>query len=267
MCDVNDQSRVRPSAQAQVLVPAFTLIELLVVIGVIALLTGLLVPVLARAKEKGRRAACMGNIRQFIIGIQAYASDENERLPIGLSDANDPSDEHTPILAKAIRDRLVDIMGDPRPLACPWLREPFDDPNGWYYVYYGESYGYVIGYNYLGGHQGTPWPLEEVGDRANTLWVSPQRTFDRASSPLVTELNAWSESESKTFAPHGPRGAILLGGDSGNTDLEGIPSQQVGAAGGHLGLLDGSVSWKHMENMRVYRGSRLWGEDGCFTAW
>lgn len=57
---------------------AFTLIELLVVIAVIALLMGLLVPLLGRAREQGRRVACMGNIRQFIIGIQVYASVESE---------------------------------------------------------------------------------------------------------------------------------------------------------------------------------------------
>jgi prepilin-type N-terminal cleavage/methylation domain-containing protein len=57
---------------------AFTLIELLVVIAVIALLMGLLVPVLGRAREHGRRVACMGNIRQFIIGIQVYAGDNRE---------------------------------------------------------------------------------------------------------------------------------------------------------------------------------------------
>ena len=246
---------------------AFTLIELLVVISVISLLAGLLVPMLARAREKGRRAACMGNIRQFIIGIQAYAGDERERLPSGLSDALDPTDEHTPILSRKIRNRLAALIGDARALSCPWLRDPFDDPNGWYYVYYGEDYGYVIGYNYLGGHQGTPWRLEDIGDHAEATWVSPQRTFDRSSLPLVTELNAWSLSESKTFAPHGPRGAILMAGDTGNTALEGIPSAQLGAAGGHVGLLDGSIRWKHIQDMKTYRGSRQWGEEGCFTAW
>ena len=69
---------------------AFTLIELLVVIAVIAILMAVMVPVLGRAREKARRVACMGNIRQFIVGIQAYASDFRETLPSGLSDANNP---------------------------------------------------------------------------------------------------------------------------------------------------------------------------------
>ena len=243
---------------------AFTLIELLVVIAVIAILMAVMVPVLGRAREKARRVACMGNIRQFIVGIQAYAGDFRETLPSGLSDANNPQDEHTPILSRAMRTALVRIIGDERCLSCPWLREPFNQPGGWYYVFEGQDYGYVLGYNYLGGHKGTPWPL--VGP-ATSEWVSPRRSFDRGSMPIVTELNAWSMGEMKTFAPHGPRGAILEGRDSTNTSREGASSEQIGAVGGHVGCLDGSVSWKHMKDMKIYRGSRLWDESGCFTAW
>jgi len=243
---------------------AFTLIELLVVIAVIALLMGLLVPVLGRAREQARRVACMGNIRQFIIGIQVYASDYREFLPIGLSDFEDPEDEHTPILSRTMRNALVKIIGDESCLSCPWLREPFDDPNGWYYDLDGHDYGYVIGYNYLGGHKGTPWP---VIDPATAEWKSPQRSFETPSMPLVTELNAWSSFEMMTFAPHGARGAILESGHSGNVSSEGAPSEQIGAVGGHVGCLDGSASWKHIRDMKIYRGSRRWDDAGCFTTW
>lgn len=243
---------------------AFTLVELLVVIAIIALLMGILVPVLSGARERARRVACMGNIRQFIIGIQAYAGDFEDHLPSGLSDCKDPEDEHTPILSRAVRNALVKITGDARCLYCPWLRKPFDVPGGWYYVFEGEDYGYVIGYNYLGGHKGTPWPKMAP---ANAEWISPQRSFDKASMPIVTELNAWSSGEMMTFAPHGANGAILESGHSGNASLEGAPSEQIGAVGGHLGLLDGSVYWKHIRDMKIYRGSRRWDDLGCYTTW
>jgi len=77
----------------------FTLVELLVVIAIIALLIAILVPALARAREQARRVVCMGNIRQFITGIQMYAGDYDAYLPSGLSDFTDPEDEHTPIYA------------------------------------------------------------------------------------------------------------------------------------------------------------------------
>ncbi len=59
---------------------AFTLIELLVVIAIIAILAALLLPALSRAKEQGRRAKCMSNMRQIALGIVLYAGDNNDNL-------------------------------------------------------------------------------------------------------------------------------------------------------------------------------------------
>jgi prepilin-type N-terminal cleavage/methylation domain-containing protein/prepilin-type processing-associated H-X9-DG protein len=60
---------------------AFTLLELLVVIAIIATLAALLLPVLARSKEAGRSAACLGNLHQIGIALQLYVQDNNNRLP------------------------------------------------------------------------------------------------------------------------------------------------------------------------------------------
>jgi prepilin-type N-terminal cleavage/methylation domain-containing protein/prepilin-type processing-associated H-X9-DG protein len=58
----------------------FTLIELLVVIAIIAVLTAILMPSLNRAREQGKRTACLNNLRQLTLGWILYADDSDDKI-------------------------------------------------------------------------------------------------------------------------------------------------------------------------------------------
>jgi prepilin-type N-terminal cleavage/methylation domain-containing protein/prepilin-type processing-associated H-X9-DG protein len=86
---------------------AFTLIELLVVIAIIALLMGILLPALGRARQQARKVACRSNMRQMGLAVQAYLPDSEYRLPPSSCHITDPNDLWLRILARYTRQQLL----------------------------------------------------------------------------------------------------------------------------------------------------------------
>jgi prepilin-type N-terminal cleavage/methylation domain-containing protein len=238
---------------------AFTLIELLVTITIIVILAALLLPTLANSKEKARRTACKNHLRQFTLGIHLYADDNTQMLPSGASEYG-PLDDHIPIIRTNTRNTIIEYTRSYKVLDCPSLGKPFNQAEGWTE----RNYGVILGYNYLGGHTNTPWPA--YSGHPNT-WVSPQKLTANSSLVLLTDLNDWSPGDLKSFAPHGARGPILRSGDIANPEAHGASSAAIGGVGGNVALLSGSVEWRNIRKMRIYRGSQNHGEEGCWAIW
>jgi type II secretory pathway pseudopilin PulG len=239
------------------------LIELLVVIAIIAILAAMLLPALAGAKERAKRTACMNNIRQFILGAHMYAGDHEDRLPNGGTDNVNKNDTHTPILSSATQSNLLQYVSPIYVLDCPNLARSFERQEGWRTHI---DYGIAIGYHYLGGHPNTPWPA--IAGTTNS-WKSPGKSAEDPALVLVADLNIYSYSFQRILAPHTARGQAIREEVHFEEHPEAYEQTPVhlGARGGNVGLLGGSVAWKDIGQMRTYRSSQLWDDSGSFGMW
>jgi prepilin-type N-terminal cleavage/methylation domain-containing protein len=245
----------------------FTLIELLTVIAIIGILAALLLPTLVGAKERARRANCKSAQRQFLLAVHLYGDDNGQQVPSGAAN-HGFTDEHLPLVSCATSNNLVQYLKSQQLVYCPSFAAYF--LNGASVQWETEGRGYVIGYNYQAGHTDTPWPAVS-GSPAT--WISPQRLTDSSVLVLVSDMNDWSRSDGRTWAPHGKNGPILNGTDASNQGAFGPvggsrqSSAKIGAMGGNVGLLDGSVSWRKINRMQVYQGSLGWDDLGCIAMW
>ena len=108
---------------------AFTLIELLVVIAIVAILAGLLLPALAKAKQKGLGAKCVSNLRQVYLLEQTFALDNDNTVPLGYRDGRK---QFNTMVYSGTADKFVlfgrlyteGLLSAPGVLYCPAERAP-----------------------------------------------------------------------------------------------------------------------------------------------